>query len=63
MIEMLDRNFSKDKKVLSPKKEIEKEAYLPIKDLSKDEINGKRNPKKNKKDYDRKYSDAYDQWN
>jgi hypothetical protein len=35
-----------------------------IKDLSKDDLNGKRDSKKRKKEYDRKNSDDFDsKWN
>jgi len=34
-----------------------------IEDLKKDEVNGRRTPKKKNKDYERKYGDKYDNWN
>jgi hypothetical protein len=34
-----------------------------IKDLTKDEVKGKRNPNQKKKEYDRKYSGEDSNWN
>ena len=39
-----------------------REPEREIKDLSKDELNGKRTPKKRKKEYDTKNSDDYGHW-
>jgi hypothetical protein len=49
-------NFSEDK----PKPRLQE---VEIKDLQKDEVQGKRNPKKKDKDYQKKYGDREDNWN
>lgn len=34
-----------------------------IDEPTKEDVRGKRNPKKKNKDYDKKYGDKYDNWN
>lgn len=47
-------NFSKDNR-----KPDEREIKIP----DKGEVQGKRNPKRKDKDYERKYGDKYEEWN
>ena len=49
-------NFSDNKPKPRPQE-------IEIKDLQKDEVRGKRNPKKKDKDYQKKYGDREENWN